>query len=149
MKRYIVISVLIILCVINLTSCNSSEIVIDDSYKLEESIDKLELAITEEYNLDEFKLCRIFVFPKKGRLMLKPCVVSVYGIYTSGDETMIWHKSYDITKDNAKTLTSASDEITYLLYNNVEKLDGTVNETSPIKTDTPGWVIEGVYNIIF
>ncbi len=133
-----------------LVSCGKSKVVIDDSIDLDESIAQLEAEISKEYGLVDFDLHKIMTMGKEGFKILEPKqALVIYGTYISGDECVLWSKTYSISTDDKIALESASDETKYLLYNDVEYLKGSCNEVSPIKKDVPGWVIKSVHDLAF
>ena len=141
MKR-IFLLIMVVLILFNVSACNRSVIKQDDSIGLDESISKLESYISETYSLENFDLIRIHLDPLYGFVVKIPYDVRIEGYYGDNEQ---WGECFDIkTKDDCDLLQTISQGL--LIYNKepTEKFyNGDV-----IITDTPGWVIEGIYKTV-
>ena len=141
MKR-IFLLIMVVLILFNVSACNRSVIKQDDSIGLDESISKLEAYISETYSLENFNLIRIHLNPLSGFIMKIPYDLRIEGYYGDNEK---WGKSFDIkTKDDFDLLQTISQGV--LIYNKepIENIYG----GDTIITDTPGWVIEGIYKTV-
>ena len=139
-KTFLLIMVVLIL--FNVSACNRSVITQDDSISFDEAMSKLEAYISETYSLENFNLIRIHLDPLVGFIMKIPYDLRIEGYYGDNEK---WGKSFDIkTKDDYELLQTVSQGL--LIYNK-EPTEKFPNGDAII-TDTPGWVIEGVYKTI-
>ena len=134
--------IMVVLIVFNVSACNRSVIRPDDSISLDEAMTKLEAYIAEQYSLEKFDLIRIHLDPLVGFIVEIPYDLRIEGYYGDNEK---WGKSFDIkTKDDFDLLQTISQGV--LIYNKepIENIYG----GDAIITDTPGWVIEGIYKTI-
>ena len=74
----------------------------------------------------------------------------------------LWSKNFKLSENDNKILHSLNERESYLIYNEIEEsgLPSTMNDLNnlsqhdlinpyPIRTNVPGWVIEGIYHIVF
>ena len=133
---------MVVLIVFNISACNRSVIKRDDSISLDESISKLESYISETYSLEDFDLIRIYLMPLDGYSLKIYYSLYIEGYYGDNEK---WGKSFDIkTKDDCDLLQNISQN--KRIYN--EELLENIYGADAIITDTPGWVIEGIYKTI-
>ena len=141
MKR-IFLLIMVVLILFNVSACNRSVIKQDDSIGLDESISKLESYISETYSLENFDLIRIHLDPLYGFIVKIPYDLRIEGYYGDNEK---WGKSFDIkSKDDCDLLQTISQGL--LIYNK-EPTEKFYNGDAII-TDTPGWVIEGIYKTV-
>ena len=134
--------IMVVLIVFNISACNRSVIKRDDSISLDESISKLESYISETYSLEDFDLIRIYLMPLDGYSLKIYYSLYIEGYYGDNEK---WGKSFDIkTKDDCDLLQTISQN--KRIYN--EELLENIYGADVIITDTPGWVIEGIYKTI-
>ena len=149
MKR-IFLLIMAIIIVFNVSSCNRSVIKEDDSIDFEESMSKLEAYIAEQYSLENFDIKRIFLAPMNGPGLCNasaiPYSIVIEGSYGDNEK---WRDSFYIqTRDDCDILVQNSTN--FIIYN--KELDEDFYKSfgggEKLVTDTPGWVIEGIYKTI-
>ena len=149
-KKLLLILLSFLLC-FGLSSCARNKIIESDEFIFEESFEKLEKGIAEKYQLDKFDIVRIRVNTLKG--YNAPSVISIQGFYQQDGKREIWSEHWELTDDDEDTLYALNDNHIELVYNELKAnslsdLDN-LDYPLPIRTDVPGWVIEGIYNIVF
>lgn len=147
-KRLLLCVICFLLC-INLFACSRNKIIESDEYTFEESFEKLEKGIADKYELENFELVRIQIINPKGGTKQR---LSISGYYQQNGKKDVWFKDFKLTENDKKTLYSLNETYGFIIYNeaefyNLADLNGL--KYLPIRTDVPGWVIEGIYNIVF
>ena len=148
--------VALLLC-ISLVSCNEPKLVESDEYELEASIAKLEDAISNSNRISGFDLVRVTVNVPDGDVA--PKTIQITGVYLDGDTLSLWERSYKLAEEDYQTLLALDSTLAKhgIIYNEDESADILHFETDDhdhshgevsIKTDTPGWVMEGIYKIV-
>ena len=142
--------IMVVLIVFNISACNRSVIKQDDPISFDEAMSKLEAYISEEYSLENFDIKRIYLSALYGSGLCSarsiPYGITIEGTYGDNEK---WRNHFDIlTKDDSDILVQNSTMD--IIYNKESDEDfyKSFYGVDTIVTDTPGWVIEGIYKTI-